>query len=53
MSMEKCIIDLRKAIDAHLDTDVKVQLEGLNSRLADFDRSFGERIERSMGIFNF
>ena len=53
MSMEKCIVELRRAIDAHLDTDVKVQLEGLNSRLADFDRSFAERIERSAGIFNF
>ena len=52
MSMEKSIIDLRKAIDAHLDTDVKAQLEGLHSRLADFERSFEERIERSAGIFN-
>ena len=53
MSMEKCIIDLRKAIDAEQETDIKLQLEGLHSRLADFDRSFDERIERSAGIFNF
>ena len=53
MTMERCIIDLRSAIDAHNDAGIKAQLQAIRARLADFDRSFDERIERSAGVFNF
>ena len=53
ISMEKNIVDLRAAIDAHNDSGIKAQVQDLRGRLADFDRSFDERLERSAGIFNF
>jgi hypothetical protein len=53
ITLEKCVTDLRSAIDGRNEAGIKAQLGAIRARLADFDRSFDERIERSAGIFNF
>jgi len=53
ITLEKCITDLRSVIDGRNEAGIKAQLGAIRARLADFDRSFDERIERSAGIFNF
>jgi hypothetical protein len=53
LEIEKAVVSLRKAIDYKDAKEMKTSVDVIRTRLADFDRTFEERIERVAGIFNF
>lgn len=53
LDIEKGVVDLRKAVDAKAERGMKDEFHIIRTRLADFERTFKERIERVAGIFNF
>jgi hypothetical protein len=53
IEIEKAVVSLRNAIDAKQGKVMKASVDSIRTRLADFDRTFAERIERIQGIFNF
>ena len=53
IEIEKAVVGLRAAIEGKNDDMMKESVDRIRARLADFDRTWDERLERVAGIFNF